>query len=445
MSDSKFFRKYLDIINEGPPAGVGPNAPARPATPQQLGQPDTFTKMLPGMGNKAIDAGKSLVDPYGKAMADFTPGSPYYEKHIANNPAAKAKVDAFTKTAPTANQLGANVDATKQSFNKAVTQPATVSGTSAEYEKAAAQTGLPAVPAPTTEEKDDDTNDGKLMRKYMDFLDEAPVQAVNPNDKNAAAFGKQINAPTQAAPQVAANTNTGPATAINPNDKNAAAFGKQINAPAANIQSATTTQQPPAPHTVDPNRKYGGGYDPTKVQYASTGNKPTQSATATNTTQTASASTAPPKQNTAAPANMGGYAQSAQPNPTPPAPLAGGSTSQQTNNQSSGYTAQSQAQKTAAAPTSAPTFTGMAGNAPQAAQSSLASQYVSANQPQAAPAATASTTQPTSDVLATQALQAQDQGLAGTSKGIPAAFGQVAEEKDEEDDELAHIKRLIRK
>jgi hypothetical protein len=432
MSDSKFFRQYLDILNEGPPAGVGPNAPVRPVAPQQPGQPDTFTKMLPGMGNKAINAGKGLVDPYAKTMANFTPGSPYYQQNVANNPAVKAKVDAFMQTAPTAGQLGANIDATQQSFNKALTQKPTVGGTSAEYEKAAVQTGLPAVPAPTTEERDDDTDDGKLMRKYMDFLDEAPIQAVNPNDPNAAAFGKKINAPAQATPQVAANT--GPATAINPNDKNAAAFGKQINAPAANTQTATTTQTPtaqPAAHVVDPNRKYGGGYDPTKVQYASTSSNPTQP------------NPAPVKQNTATSANMGGYAQSAQPNPTPPAKLAGGTTSQQTNNQSSGYTAQSQAQNTTAATNAAaPTFTGMAGNTqPTTAQSGLAGQYVSANQPQAA---TTAATQPTSDVLATQALQSQDQGVAGTSKGIPAAFGQVAED-DEDDVDLKRIRELIRK
>jgi len=302
------------------------------------------------------------------------------------------------QTAPTAGQLGANIDATQQSFNKALTQKPTVGGTSAEYEKAAVQTGLPAVPAPTTEERDDDTDDGKLMRKYMDFLDEAPIQAVNPNDPNAAAFGKKINAPAQATPQVAA--------------------------------TQTPTAQPAA-HVVDPNRKYGGGYDPTKVQYASTSSNPTQP------------NPAPVKQNTATSANMGGYAQSAQPNPTPPAKLAGGTTSQQTNNQSSGYTAQSQAQNTTAATNAAaPTFTGMAGNTqPTTAQSGLAGQYVSANQPQAA---TTAATQPTSDVLATQALQSQDQGVAGTSKGIPAAFGQVAED-DEDDVDLKRIRELIRK
>ena len=145
--DPRFFRQYLDIVNEGPPPGVGPNA-TRQAPQQQLGQPDTFTKMLPGMGNKAIDAGKGLVNPYAKTMSNFTPGSDYYEKNVKNNPQVKAQVDAFMKTAPTAKDLGASVDATKQAFNQAVTQKQTVGGTSAEYDKAAGQLGMPAVPQP---------------------------------------------------------------------------------------------------------------------------------------------------------------------------------------------------------------------------------------------------------------------------------------------------------
>ena len=78
-----------------------------------------------------------------------------------------------------------------------------------------------------------------------------------------------------------------------------------------------------------------------------------------------------------------------------------------------------------------------------APQSSLASQYVSANQPQTA---TAATSQPTSDVLATQALNSQDQGTSGQSKGVQAAFGQVAEEEGDNDDKLlARMIDLIRK
>jgi hypothetical protein len=96
-----------------------------------------------------------------------------------------------------------------------------------------------------------------------------PATAINPNDKNAAAFGKQINAPTQIASAQTAPAQTGPATAINPNDKNAAAFGKQINAP-TQIASAQTA----------PAKTYGAGYDPNKVQYAYTGGVPNQQSAA---------------------------------------------------------------------------------------------------------------------------------------------------------------------
>jgi hypothetical protein len=170
MTDPRFFRKYLDILNEGPPPGVGPNAVRKAPAQQQLGQPDTFTKMLPGMGNKAIDAGKGLVNPYAKTMSNFTPGSEYYQKNVANNPQAKAQVDAFMKTAPTASDLGAGVDATKQSFNKALTQKPMVGGTSAEYEKAAGQLGMPAVPQPQTP-----------TPTKSDSLDEGPPPGVGPN------------------------------------------------------------------------------------------------------------------------------------------------------------------------------------------------------------------------------------------------------------------------
>lgn len=447
MSNSKFLRKYLNLLNEGPPPGVGPNAVVKGPN-QQMGQPDTFTKMLPGMGNKAINAGKGLIDPYGKTMANFTPGSEYYQKNVANNPQVKAQVDAFMQNAPTASQLGSNVNATQQAFNKA-TQPTTAGGTSSEYEKSATQLGMPQV----QEEEKDDT---KVMRKYVDYIDEMSareqdMQRRMANTRQAGANVAPNTSQTTSGPNGSMTvTKTGPATAINPNDKNAAAFGKQINAPAQTSIAQTNTA---AAAPAAPAKTYGGGYDPSKVQYAYSGGKPTQPVAPNVPPGLAAATTgqgyadqanksptqAPEKQNTAAPANMGGYAQSAQPNPTPPAPLAGAkTTSQPVNNQSSGYTAQSQAQQ----PAAAPTFTGMAGNTQPAAQSSLSSQYVSANQPQTA---AASTTQPTSDVLATQALQAQDQGTSGASKGIPAAFGQVAEEKDDGDDELARIKKLIRK
>jgi hypothetical protein len=150
----------------------------------------------------------------------------------------------------------------------------------------------------------------------------------------------------------------------------------------------------PAPQTVDPNQQYGGGYDPNKVKYA-----------------------------------------------TGPA----------VNNQSSGYTAQSQAQNTlkstqpnAQSPTftgmagssssaAAPTFTGMAGSSAQ--QPNLASQYVAANQPQSSTQQIANPSKPT----------APEPSLA--SQYVSANQPQtVAEEDDDGDDDLLKsIIRLIKK
>ena len=551
MSDTRFFRKYLDILNEGPPPGVGPNAPVRPATPppanpnqepsqyqqakdavgQQIDNYKEISKSLDqGVKQGAInqdvanqaksftqgammrggyEAGKAALggkrDPSSayvgsmmKSMGDVAANSglddamkkigPEMNKYRGPNAQDIRNDPAFKKASPeqqaqalkdfeairnisdedwayytSGNAIKQGAAQAKQAGQDMIDQKDWGTGGSAGFspktnelfgldptrqatdaEMQAAATGTqptqpaPAQPAPaqptqpqgaqqpTTEEKDDMDN-RQLMRKYMDYLDEAPATAINPNDKNAASFGKQINAPVS-------NTNTNIDTrATAQRDKLAQqmASGK-INAPAS--------------QTVNPNQQYGGGYDPSKVKYADGG------------------------------ATSSGYTAQSQAQKTAPV-------QQAVNNQSSGYTAQSQAQNTRGASTNAtaPTFTGMAGNpqqnkgasaqraaepslasqyvaanqpqsattakpAPATAQASapsLASQYVSANQPKAAPAATASTTQPTSDVLATQALNAQDQGISGQSKGIPAGFGQVAEEKSEDsDDEL--LKSIIR-
>jgi len=294
----------------------------------------------------------------------------------------------------------------------------------------------PQQPQPTTEERDDDMDNRQLMRKYMDFLDEAPATAINPNDKNAAVFGKQINAPVS-------NTNTNVDTrATAQRDKLAQ-------------QMASGKINTPAPQTVDPNQKYGGGYDPSKVKYADGG------ATSSGyTAQSQAQKTAPAASATQSAALDASKANAIGGNKQATAPTFTGM---------------------AGNPQSNPTFTGMAGNpqqnkgasAQRAAEPSLASQYVAANQPQSAttakpaPAtaqasapslasqyvsanqpqtATAATSQPTSDVLATQALNSQDQGTSGQSKGIPAGFGQVAEEEGDNDDKLlARMIDLIRK
>ena len=530
MSDTKFFRQYLDILNEGPPPGVGPNAPARPATQQPVqpnaeptqyqqakdavgqqvqnykdisGQIDQGVKqgqldqktasaaksdlagtmmrggyeagkaamqgrdpstayvgsMVRSIGNTAANSGldasmkkagadvskyrgpnaqdirndpafkKASPEQQAQALKDFdairnlsdeeynyyTGGKAFKE---LGGQAAKAGQDMIDQKdwgkggragfSPKANELF-GLDPTRQATDAemkaaatgqqpqapaaptAPTQPQGTQQPTQQPQAPVAPTVQPAAPTaptqpqgtqqptqqPTTEEKDN-MDDRQMMRKYMDFLDEAPAQAINPNDPNAAAFGKKINSSA--------------ATPTQPNPK-LAAINQQV-AKASNV--------------VDPNQKYGGGYDPTKVQYA-----------------------AGPGSQQAVNNQSSGY--SAQSQAQRSAPIS----QQPVNNQSSGYSAQSQAQRSAPVSSSGAT---RGASAQAAAEPSLASQYISANQPQTA---TASTTQPTSDVLATQALQAQDQGTSGQSKGVPAAFGQVAEEKGENsDDEL--LKSIIR-
>jgi len=602
MSDTKFFRQYLDILNEGPPPGVGPNAPARPATQQPVqpnaeptqyqqakdavgqqvqnykdisGQIDQGVKqgqldqktasaaksdlagtmmrggyeagkaamqgrdpstayvgsMVRSIGNTAANSGldasmkkagadvskyrgpnaqdirndpafkKASPEQQAQALKDFdairnlsdeeynyyTGGKAFKE---LGGQAAKAGQDMIDQKdwgkggragfSPKANELF-GLDPTRQATDAemkaaatgqqpqapaaptAPTQPQGTQQPTQQPQAPVAPTVQPAAPTaptqpqgtqqptqqPTTEEKDN-MDDRQMMRKYMDFLDEAPAQAINPNDPNAAAFGKKINSSA--------------ATPTQPNPK-LAAINQQV-AKASNV--------------VDPNQKYGGGYDPTKVQYATgpavnnqssgyTAQSQAQKTAPTSPAGSATQSTASDasKKNaigggtqvaSSQPVNNQSSGYSAQSQAQRSAPIS----QQPVNNQSSGYSAQSQAQRSAPVSSSGAT---RGASAQAAAEPSLASQYISANQPQTQTAskptpsspslasqyisanqpqtATASTTQPTSDVLATQALQAQDQGTSGQSKGVPAAFGQVAEEKGENsDDEL--LKSIIR-
>jgi hypothetical protein len=224
-------------------------------------------------------------------------------------------------------------------------------------------------------------NETNFFRKYIDIINEAPATAINPNDPNAAAFGKSINTPTQQN-NTATSTST-PAAAINPNDKNAAAFGKSINAPtqsaaapAAGVNNQATAARDrlqqqmasgkittPAPQTVNPNQQYGGGYDPNKVQYAS-GTNP--KATQTANTTPPSASLDQSKANA-----IGGNTQTAQATTT-----AQPTTAPSQPSLASQYVTANQPQA-ATQPTTA-----SVGSKPPATEPSLASQYVSANQPQ---------------------------------------------------------------
>ena len=587
MSDTKFFRQYLDILNEGPPAGVGPSAPAAPKAPpanQPLGgydpksgkaptqqQADNLMGQIDKAGNQitqggekmgagnyvsgAMDAARGandLLNAAGATTADklkmgwtglkagANAGLAYLRgkgeegalaaatgtvgQELTQPMANYAKSKTFDKDfnqamgAPNANDpkmaqmqqdaqrnlitsnsmknymtgvnktMGDLKSGDTTAFDRLGQQTMYRQDTMSPYldiSKKQAMTGqrvqtpgelmgqeepsepaTPQQPQPTTEERDDDMDNRQLMRKYMDFLDEAPATAINPNDKNAAVFGKQINAPVS-------NTNTNVDTrATAQRDKLAQ-------------QMASGKINTPAPQTVDPNQKYGGGYDPSKVKYADGG------ATSSGyTAQSQAQKTAPAASATQSAALDASTANAIGGNKQATAPAAPTASATQSAALDASKANAIGGNKQATAPTftgmagnpqSNPTFTGMAGNpqqnkgasAQRAAEPSLASQYVAANQPQSAttakpaPAtaqasapslasqyvsanqpqtATAATSQPTSDVLATQALNSQDQGTSGQSKGIPAGFGQVAEEEGDNDDKLlARMIDLIRK
>ena len=547
MSDTKFFRKYLDILNEGPPPGVGPNAPARPATPQQPAQPNA----APSQYQQAKDAVGQQVQNYkdisgqidqgvkqgqldqktasaaksdlagtmmrggyeaGKAaMQGRDPSTAYVGSMVRSigNTAANSGLDAAAKKAgadiskyrgpnaqdirndpafkkaspeqqaqalkdfeairnlsdeeynyytggkafkelggqaaqagqdmidqkgfgtgksagfsPKANELF-GLDPTRQATNAEMQAAATGTQPTQPTPAPAQPTQPQGAQQPTTEEKDDMDN-RQLMRKYMDYLDEAPATAINPNDPNAAAFGKQINAP-------APNTNI---------DTRATAQRDKLAQ-----QMASGKINSPAPQTVNPNQQYGGGYDPNKVQYASGGQTASAQQSAAADASKKNAIGGLTQVASSQPVNNQSSGYTAQSQAQKSAPV-----QQAVNNQSSGYTAQSQAQNTLGANTqkSAPTFTGMQGNtqpnptftgmagnpqqikganAQRASEPSLASQYIQANQPQSAPVAKPASAPASEPSLASQYVQANQ----------PQA---VAEEEHDGGDEL--LKSIIR-
>ncbi len=150
-SHSSVLRQYLDIINEGPPPGIGPNAMPKSAPTAQQPDQDTFTKMLPSMGNKMIDQMAGLAPQLQKTLQDFTPGSPYYEKNVKGNPKLeKAAADAIAKAGQFSqdpNALSNYIADIKQRFNQAIApnRDSGRSATSPEYDRAADQLGLPNI------------------------------------------------------------------------------------------------------------------------------------------------------------------------------------------------------------------------------------------------------------------------------------------------------------
>lgn len=68
----KFFRQYLDILNEGPPPGIGPNAPLKAKTPPPLNVPQGWeAKTQPDGSTRISKIGSMSSAEYKQNMADY--------------------------------------------------------------------------------------------------------------------------------------------------------------------------------------------------------------------------------------------------------------------------------------------------------------------------------------------------------------------------------------
>lgn len=84
MIDPRFFRRYLDILNEGPPPGIGPNAAIKPTTPAPINVPQGWeAKTQPDGSTRISKIGSMSREQYRKNMADYAAkyDSPEYIKY----------------------------------------------------------------------------------------------------------------------------------------------------------------------------------------------------------------------------------------------------------------------------------------------------------------------------------------------------------------------------
>ena len=88
MTNNTFFRYYLDILNEGPPPGIGPNAPLKPGpAPDRPGYTKTIIPDGPQKGwTRYQKIGTKSRDEYEKAMADFRAQNSTTMGQIGNAP-----------------------------------------------------------------------------------------------------------------------------------------------------------------------------------------------------------------------------------------------------------------------------------------------------------------------------------------------------------------------
>jgi hypothetical protein len=82
--DPRFFRQYLDILNEGPPPGIGPNASIKSTTPAPVNVPQGWEAKTQADGSTRVSKiGSMSREQYKKNMADYAAkyDSPEYMKY----------------------------------------------------------------------------------------------------------------------------------------------------------------------------------------------------------------------------------------------------------------------------------------------------------------------------------------------------------------------------
>lgn len=304
MSDTNFFRQYLDVLNEAQTqntaqdeqdyqnwaqadrayrsvttgaadqyADTDPRKQYAQSSDRHLGvygkddepflnrQLDAMNKATQGNNAKNNQFIQRQVDDYKQYQAD-----------VVANP-NKYKPDGWDERPTTPQASKPTVPAAPQPTQPSAVpqqQPTTNTMPVAPAPQQPTNTTQPITPSPQqkpqpTNEETDEMDEGKLMRKYMDYLDEAPATAINPNDPNSAAFGKQINMPNQQVNNQSSGytaQSQAQRTPTQPNPK-LAAINQQV-AKSSNV--------------VDPNAPKGAGYDQSKVQYAYSGGQPNQQA-----------------------------------------------------------------------------------------------------------------------------------------------------------------------
>ena len=139
-------RAYLDIINEAPfttnPKGV-PVKTGQPSEPAQDFGTQTINKGFPMVAKGMTDLAPDME----KTLKNFTPGSEYYQKNVANNPELVKRAAAVTSQVQPGDFTKSVTD-TSQKLNKVLNTPQKDIGrsaTSPEYDAIADKVGLPPV------------------------------------------------------------------------------------------------------------------------------------------------------------------------------------------------------------------------------------------------------------------------------------------------------------